>query len=243
MHWFREGHRQRSRILYMFRTPPGVRVGREPLDPAVVREIEARHPEIDFDWATPVDNQPTVETSVEVRRPHKRGRPEPSPAVEGEKPEPAQPVQARPPDVAEQAVQAVPRTPIPAVIEGTTRDERLAFLRVWYPQIRERIPHRTHDPVRIDALLALTERLNPSAWLDEEQIDNGLTDASEALARLSRVFSKRRRRSRRRAAAAPPAEHGTSQDASASVTPDAVAGPEPDSSDEGPAPERDASEE
>ena len=32
MHWFREGHRQRSRVLYVFRTPGGVRVGRTPLD-------------------------------------------------------------------------------------------------------------------------------------------------------------------------------------------------------------------
>ena len=29
MHWCREGARQRSRILYMFRTPGGIRVGRE----------------------------------------------------------------------------------------------------------------------------------------------------------------------------------------------------------------------
>ena len=28
MHLYREGHRQRSRILYVFRSPGGVRVGR-----------------------------------------------------------------------------------------------------------------------------------------------------------------------------------------------------------------------
>ena len=46
MHWFRDGNRQRSRILYVFRTPGGVRVGRDPLEPAVQRELETRHPGI-----------------------------------------------------------------------------------------------------------------------------------------------------------------------------------------------------
>jgi hypothetical protein len=258
MHWFRDGHRQRSRILYVFRTPPGVRVGRGPLDPAVIREIEAQHPDIDFDWATLVDNQQVVEASAEVRRPHRRGRAEPAPpvappapVVETWKPEPGQPVDVRQPDVAESPTQAARRPPIPSVIEGATRDEQVAFLRVWYTQIRERIPHRTHDPVRIDALLALAERLNPGTWADEDQIAAGLTQAAEALGRLSRVFSKRRRRSRRRPAAAPrgdgvearAGEQVTSTEPSASVPPDAVAEREPDSPRENPADDGNGSDE
>ena len=256
MHWFREGHRQRSRVLYIFRTPPGVRVGREPLDPAVIREIEAQHPDIDFDWATLVDNQQVVEVSADVRP--KRGRPEPAqvmappaPVVETVRPAPVQPAEVRQPEVAEPVVQAVPRTPIPAVIEGSTREEQMVFLRTWYPQIRERIPHRTHDPVRIEALLALAERLNPNAWGDEEQIAVGLTHAAEALGRLSRVFSKRRRRSRRRPAAASHGdrvearadEHGASPGPPAPVPPDAVAEGERGSRHEGPADPGDASDE
>jgi hypothetical protein len=141
----------------------------------------------------------------------------------------------RQPDVADAAVHAVPRTPIPAAIEGSSRDEQIAFLRTWYPQIRERIPHRTHDPVRIDALLALAERLNPDPWHQEEQITEGLTHAAEALARLSRVFSKRRRRSRRRSGAAAPgdrvdvpaSEQGAPREASVSLPPEAVADADP----------------
>jgi len=49
-----------------------------------------------------------------------------------------------------------------------------------------------------DALLALTERLNPATWTDADQIAAGLQQASEALERLSRVLSRRRRRPRRR---------------------------------------------
>ena len=46
MHWYREGSRQRTRILYIFRSPGGVRVGRQSLEPEVLRDIEARHPEL-----------------------------------------------------------------------------------------------------------------------------------------------------------------------------------------------------
>jgi len=63
--------------------------------------------------------------------------------------------------------------------------------------VRDRIPERTSDPTRRETLLALAERLNPAAWTDADEIAAGLEGATEALERLSRVFSKRRRRSRR----------------------------------------------
>src|SRR4029450_13924858 len=42
--------RSRSRILYWFRTPPGVKVGRSALDEDAIRLIEEHNPEVDFDW-------------------------------------------------------------------------------------------------------------------------------------------------------------------------------------------------
>jgi hypothetical protein len=45
----------RSRVLYWFRTPPGVRVGREPFDEGVRRALEAQNPDITFDWPTILD--------------------------------------------------------------------------------------------------------------------------------------------------------------------------------------------
>ena len=75
MHWFRENNRQLSRILYVFRTPGGVRVGRLALEPEVMRQLEARHPEIDFDWTAVLDNRQIIDsTPVEQRRPRKRRR-------------------------------------------------------------------------------------------------------------------------------------------------------------------------
>jgi hypothetical protein len=40
----------RPRVLYWFRTPPNVRVGRSPFDPAIRRELEAQNPDVAFDW-------------------------------------------------------------------------------------------------------------------------------------------------------------------------------------------------
>jgi hypothetical protein len=48
----RRGKPARTRILYWFRTPPGVRVGRVPFDPEVRQAIEERNPGIQFDWPT-----------------------------------------------------------------------------------------------------------------------------------------------------------------------------------------------
>ena len=48
----------RPRVLYWFRTPPNVKVGREPFAEHVRRALEAQNPEVRFDWdalvATPI---------------------------------------------------------------------------------------------------------------------------------------------------------------------------------------------
>jgi hypothetical protein len=48
----RRGKAPRQRILYWYRTPPGVRVGRSPFDEEARRRIEAQNPELTFDWPT-----------------------------------------------------------------------------------------------------------------------------------------------------------------------------------------------
>jgi hypothetical protein len=45
----------KPRVLYWFRTPPGVRVGREPFDEGVRRALEAQNPGVTFDWRSIVD--------------------------------------------------------------------------------------------------------------------------------------------------------------------------------------------
>jgi hypothetical protein len=40
----------RQRVLYWYRTPPNVKVGREPFDAHVMRALEAQYPGVKFDW-------------------------------------------------------------------------------------------------------------------------------------------------------------------------------------------------
>src|SRR5262245_32696644 len=44
-----------ARVLYWYRTPPNVRVGREPFDLAVRRDLEAQNPGVSFDWRKILD--------------------------------------------------------------------------------------------------------------------------------------------------------------------------------------------
>lgn len=41
----------RSRVIYWFRTPPGVKVGRSPFDSATQRSLEQQYPDVKFDWS------------------------------------------------------------------------------------------------------------------------------------------------------------------------------------------------
>jgi hypothetical protein len=51
VHAFRGRHgRTRQKLLYWFRTPPSVKVGRPALDEEAIRWIEEHNPDIDFDW-------------------------------------------------------------------------------------------------------------------------------------------------------------------------------------------------
>jgi hypothetical protein len=63
----------RARILFWFRTPPGVKVGRLPFSDDVQRSIEAQNPGVAFDWkrllSTPIPPPaPDVERWRERRR-------------------------------------------------------------------------------------------------------------------------------------------------------------------------------
>jgi hypothetical protein len=191
MHWFQDNGRQRSKILYAFRSPSGTRVGRDALDPGLMRQLERQNPAIAFDWRAVLAERQIIEPSPELRRRRpKRGDepkeapPAPAPAAKVEPPAPAQP----------------PRPMIPAAIEGLTPEDRLAFLQHWYPVVRERVDRRASDADRHAALVSLCDRMNPEGWAPED-VESKLQQAGEALERLSHVFARRRRRTRRRPSA------------------------------------------
>jgi len=55
--------KSQPRVLYWFRSPPNVRVGREPFDDGVRRALEAQNPGVAFDWKTIIETPiPSADT-------------------------------------------------------------------------------------------------------------------------------------------------------------------------------------
>lgn len=73
----RRGKPARSRVLFMFRTPPQIKVGRMPFTDEVRRALEAQYPNVRFDWprllATPIP-PPDADHWRERRRAEKAAR-------------------------------------------------------------------------------------------------------------------------------------------------------------------------
>jgi hypothetical protein len=76
----RRGKPGRTRVLYWYRTPPGVRIGRKPFDEEVQRMLEQQNPGVTFDWeaiiGTPMPPPDMTEFWRERRRAEKAARQE-----------------------------------------------------------------------------------------------------------------------------------------------------------------------
>lgn len=208
-------------MLYSFRTPPGVKVGRSALDEEAIRLIEQLNPEVEFDWARILkgQGQPVTEARPpadarrqrDSRRPPKPQSfappaPPTTPPVVEASPEstpagaaPSQPAEgveiARPEIPPEFVARVMDDTPTPAHVklgvEGVQR------LRTRYAEILRRIPERTADPVRREELRLQTERLNPDSWADDDAVVQGLEQYESVLASLKELVGQKRRRRRR----------------------------------------------
>jgi len=76
----RRGKPGRTRVLYWYRTPPGVRIGRRPFDEEVQRTLERQNPGLEFAWDaiinTPMPPPDMTEYWRERRRAEKAARQE-----------------------------------------------------------------------------------------------------------------------------------------------------------------------
>ena len=90
MHADRPG--DRPRLLYWYRTAPGILLGRAPLDEDAIRTIEEQHPDIDFDWPailalsevmTPEEEAPAPRRERKIKPQRERDRrPDPRAAAD-----------------------------------------------------------------------------------------------------------------------------------------------------------------
>src|ERR1700738_5063577 len=63
--------KSRPCVLYWYRTPPNIRVGRAPFDEDVQRALEAQNPTVSFDWRRIID-APIPSADVEKWRDRRR---------------------------------------------------------------------------------------------------------------------------------------------------------------------------
>ena len=185
----------RPRLLYWFRTPPNVNVGRLPLDEDAIRAIENSNADLTFDWTRILRVKP---------------KPEPvtASAAEAVRNEEAGPVagagEAR-------EVRVAGAHPV-AVLVG---DDGLARLRAQYAELRARLTESRAEPRLREKVAARVEALNPDGWRPGEEAVVGIERFEAEAAAIKVDLGRRRRRSsrpRRRQEEEPAEERGENGD-------------------------------
>jgi hypothetical protein len=165
MHAYRPGQGpQRARVLYLFRTPAHVKIGRRALEPEVMEALEHTHPDLSFDWtnlpterpaeaAEPRERDHRREWAAHNRQSGRHGRPAPAAARTPSGP-------PSPPPVIEDE----------SLLGRVIGAQRAAQLRGRYAELTLRIGRRARTPEDRDRLLERMQRLNPDEWMDEAAV-------------------------------------------------------------------------
>jgi hypothetical protein len=212
MHADRPG--DRPRLLYWYRTAPGVLLGRPPLDEDAIRTIEEQHPGIDFDWPailalsevmTPEDEAPVARPQQQQQRrksasarerprePQRESAPAPeSASAREDAPEPRRDDRveevsdAVSPEV--EAEEAEEAEPVAATTRGLLEElvgrEIATRLRARHAEIMTRIHEQNAEPAHRAAWLKLADALNPDLWVTPDAILEGVRTADNQFERL-----------------------------------------------------------
>jgi len=217
LHGFRRHGKGKARLLYWYRTPPNVRVGRSALDEAAIRQLEEGHPDLVFDWPRILQARSSPAAAEPSRPPGgaadegRRRMVRKAARTAGAAPPPAEPETPIPP-----AREPEPPVQHPTASEATIgliSHDDVARLRGRYAELLARIAERVPDPVRADMLRAEAGALNPDAWVTPDEVRRGLKDLEPNEQRFRELLGRRRRsrrggaRRRRKKAVAPQAEN------------------------------------
>jgi hypothetical protein len=226
MHAFRKEGRNEPRILYWFRTPPYVKVGRTAIDEEAIRLLEERHPDVVFDWARilrePPQQMPPVEAEKrrearEFREARRRKRPrredeqeQPQPAEEpslaelADESEAVEPSAAEFEELAAESPSETSEIAEPHPLIGLVGPEGLVRLRARHASLTARIAE-VQDDVRREALRLEAERLDPDMWVTEVEARQALETYEANYEALRTQLGRNRRRRRRRSRGQKPA--------------------------------------
>lgn len=225
VHVGRHNGRSRQVVLYWFRTPPGVKVGRPALDEDAIRWIEEHNPDIEFDWPKILDARAPAAPPAEdsrIRRGRRdrerprsprpsRPQPVPAPQTAARQPEPLElepelELELEPePSVLADAIEQLTHPdaeeevePQPMPVEQNLGREQLTRLRARYAELQARIAEHSGDVERVEALRAQAESLNPDTWVTDEEVRQGVETFETKIRDVRAALGLRRRRRSRR---------------------------------------------
>jgi hypothetical protein len=210
MHADRPG--DRPRLLYWYRTAPGIVLGRPALDEDAIRTIEEQHPDIDFDWPAilALSEVMTPEEEAPARPPKKKkpGR-EPRSSEGGRSPaSPPASAASTPsePRAADQDVEPLPAgiaaehdvdetedeeppaiSPshhVGGLLEELVGREIATRLRARYSEIQARIHQQHVDPALREEWLKRAAAIDPDLWLTPDAILDGVRNADAIFTQL-----------------------------------------------------------
>lgn len=180
----------RTRVLYFFRSPSHVTVGRRPLDDEARVALEHTHPDVSFDWQA---------LGREIAMPRERDREREPPGGRSWREIRAQQKEQK----AAAAAQHVPAAPPRALPQVVVDDQSVlgrtlgaaeaARLRGRYGELMQRISRRARSPEERDQLTERAQRLNPDDWTDERAVRAGVSTAEAEWDALAGALPQRRR--------------------------------------------------
>ena len=188
----------RPRVLYWYRSAPGVQVGRPALDEDAIRTIEEQHPDIEFDWPHILEVGAMSPPEVE-RRPIRQRRKPPKPQEE----EPAVaegPVETAPEideeeessdeesSEEEQELAAAAAKPH-GMLEQLVGREIATRLRGRYAEIVARIHQHAADEATREVWEARASALDPDSWVTPDEILRGVENADRLFDELRKVVT------------------------------------------------------
>jgi hypothetical protein len=175
---------ERPKILYWYRTVPGVKIGRPALDDAAMRALEEQYPHIDFDWPYILDVGAMTPVEVEAPIPPRKRKPR-RPDADDDLASTAETVPGPAPASTPTAgdVPSPAAAPPPPVIADDVGPDLLsellgrgiaASLREQFAALAERIEAVTADPAVKAGWRERLARLDPDGWESPEAVLAGM---------------------------------------------------------------------
>ena len=179
---------ERAKILYWYRTVPGVKIGRPALDDMAMRALEDQYPDIDFDWPYILDVGAMTTVEVEAAIPPRKRKPRrPDADDDGSTSDlaPARPAAAAAP--AATAGDTVTAPAPPGADDGPDLLSELlgrgiaASLRGEYAALAESIEVAVVDPAVKAGWRDRLARLDPDGWESPEAVLAGMATVQRDL--------------------------------------------------------------